>query len=127
MGMTGSGRIYTLPNDDCWTHLGLQASARSTAGAVRFTANLSVVNAEAWAAAYRESPWIGERPKPNVFARHGGRFQQRIGQVLGVGDRWWEVPADGGDSAAVCEDFLRVIADAGLPTLRRETAARSGA
>jgi len=124
MGLRGSGQGYTLPTDTCWAQLGLQRFTWSNRDAVEFTVNLSVVSREAWALALEERPWIGAMPKPNVGAMLQIRFWERLGSVAGVGDYRWRLSAGGGDEDATCDHLLTMIAEHGVPTLRREVAER---
>ncbi|MFC8597408.1 DUF4304 domain-containing protein [Isoptericola sp. NPDC057191] len=124
MGLRGSGQSYTLPSDTCWAQLGLQRFSWSNRDAVEFTVNLSVVSRVAWASAVETHPWAGAKPKPNLGAMLQVRFWERLSIVAGVGDYRWHLSADGTDEVATIEHLLAMIADQGVPTLKREVAAR---
>ena len=138
-GLRGSDRNYVLPDPAWWALIGVQKSSYSTALAIKFTVNLSVVNKRDWDDARREHSHLKDTPPPGVDratwdARRleasyyparpsantfGGTFSTRLGHLIpGVaGDHWWTLTTD--DAEEVLSDATRAIVSWGLPWLRQ--------
>lgn len=123
LGFRGSGKIYVLPDPDDWAMLGFQGSRYSNSELLTFTINLMVVGKDDWEAARERHQSYSKRPSPNTIARH--RYVQRIGHLLGRGDYWWSVHADGRGESAVIEEVAAALRDTATTTLRREIADKS--
>jgi len=66
MGFRGSGQSFVLPSEDHWVLLGFQRSRSSSAEAVRFTVNTTVVSKQEWAQARERASYLPERPTANT-------------------------------------------------------------
>lgn len=118
LGFTGSGKMWTLPDEQDWAMLSFQASQTSTGDAVFFAINLLVVGKSSWDEARAENGYCSMRPSPNTIARH--RYMQRAGHLTHGEDHWWELAGDGSNEHEVCEEVLRCLRDVIVPKLKCE-------
>ncbi|KAA1423171.1 DUF4304 domain-containing protein [Nocardioides antri] len=118
LGLTGSGKVFCVPDDHDWAMLGFQTSTGSTAEVAKFTVNLMVVGKDDWQRAREEHPWYSAKPSPNTVALH--RYQQRLGFLTHGEDHWWLLLSDGSNEDAVAQEVLLALRDQAIPTLRAE-------
>jgi hypothetical protein len=119
IGLRGSGRSFTLPDDRWWLLVGIQASRSSDLDRLEFTVNLSAASKERWEAIRQRNAWIGARPTGNSrYAVRDLVEVVRIGSLMPDGrDTWWEVRA-GRDAEAIAREVVAAVATYGLPWLR---------
>ena len=115
LGFKGSGGRYELASASHWALLGFQKSAYSDREAIRFTVNLTAVARDVWARGVEEHPYWGKRPSAGTH--YGAAVpQERIGQVAGHEDTWWDVRA-GEETVVTATEVLAAIEQFGLPWL----------
>jgi hypothetical protein len=119
MGFRGSGQSFVLPSEDYWVLLGFQRSRSSSAEAVRFTVNTTVVSKQEWAQARERASYLPERPTANTSY---GTFAwwKRIGRLLPDGqDRWWTL-SSGSAIASLAAEVLDAIRTYALPAIHQQ-------
>lgn len=115
LGFRGSGQSYSLPSDEAWVLVGFQKFKWSDQEEVEFTLNLTVGSKAAWDEARAERPYLPQRPSANTF--YGTYvWQERIGSIVGRGDRIWKVRA-ARPTDAVAEDLLTEFESKALPVM----------
>jgi hypothetical protein len=125
LGFKGSGRHYALPSETHWALLGLQSSYTSTDERVRFTVNLLVVSKSEWAAMRERRPTVEYPTRPSAGTLWGPEpWDRRLGHVMGVGDKWWEVRA-GEDTTRVAAQVIDAVETYALPAMEAEIASVS--
>lgn len=120
IGFTGSGKVWTLPDERDWVMLGFQTSQASTGEEAKFTINLLVVGKSAWDEARAGHSAYSAKPSPNTIARH--RYVQRAGFLSHGRDHWWRLDGDGRNERQVGDEVLRILRDLVVPKLRTEMA-----
>lgn len=118
LGFTGSGKVWTLPDEHDWAMLGFQTSQASTGDEATFTINLMVVGKAAWMEARASHSFYSEKPSPNVIALH--RYVQRAGFVTHDHDHWWRLAGDGSNEQQVGNELLAALRDLLAPKLESE-------
>jgi len=119
MGFRGSGQSFMLPSEDHWVLLGFQKSRSSSAEAVRFTVNITVVSKQEWAQAREHASYLPERPTPNTSYGTFTRWK-RIGRLLPDGwDRWWTL-SSGSSTASIAAEVLDTIRIYALPAIHQQ-------
>ena len=117
LGFTGSGATFTLPSEDHFATIGLQKSQFSDRRALNFTANVTVVRQDVWAALQASKPHFPARPAPNTFYGNGV-WQTRIGTLLPSGeDTWWHVTGHP-DAAKAADELATAIEFHALPAMQ---------
>ena len=120
MGFTGSGRVWTLPDERDWAMIGFQTSQASSGDLAKFTINMLVVGKRAWQEARASRSYYSVKPSPNRIALH--RYVQRAGFLSHGRDHWWLLDGDGGNERQIGDEVLGVLRDLVVPKLRREMA-----
>lgn len=122
-GLTGSGKVWTLPDDLDWGMIGFQSSWTSTADEVRFTINLLVVGKLVWEEARAHHRSYPRRPSPNTLAPH--RYLQRAGFLSHGSDHWWRLAGDGSNENQISPEIRTLLRDLVIPKLKTEMADQS--
>jgi Domain of unknown function (DUF4304) len=123
MGFTGSGRAFSLPDENHYAILGFQKSAYSDAAQVRFTVNVLVVSKRAWSKAREERSYMPEKPSPNTL--WGVGWGGRIGSLLpGNKDKWWRL-SDFRDIERVAAELIDSIREHVLPMMQQRLQERA--
>src|SRR5262245_6913275 len=120
MGFTGSGKVWTLPDERDWAMLGFQTSQASTGDEAKFTINLMVVGKVAWDEARASHSYYSAKPSPNTVALH--RYVQRAGFLSHGRDHWWRLAGNGSNDRQVRDEVLALLRDVIVPKLRSEMA-----
>lgn len=117
LGFTGSGTTFTLPSETHFAMIGLQKSQFSDRRALTFTANVTVVRRDVWAALRASKPRFPARPAPNTFYGNDV-WQTRIGTLLPSGeDTWWHVTGHA-DAATAADELATAIEVHALPAMQ---------
>jgi hypothetical protein len=113
---TGAGMTFTHPGESHFAMIGLQKSQFSDRRSLKFTANITVVGKDAWAARRTSKSYLPARPAPNTF--YGSDvWQVRIGMLLPGGeDMWWSI-TDDVDAATAVDELQAAITTYVLPEM----------
>lgn len=117
LGLKGSGKIWTLPDERDWAMLGFQTSSASTGAEAKFTMNLLVVGKAEWDA-MRTTAALAAKPSPNTIALH--RFAERAGQLTHGRDHWYRLAGDGCNEQQVGTEVGDNLRNIIVPKLRSE-------
>jgi hypothetical protein len=120
VGFTGSGKVWTLPDERDWAMLGFQTSQASTGEEAKFTINLMVVGKVDWDEAREHNSYYSAKPSPNTIALH--RYAQRAGFLTHGRDHWWRLAGDGGNERQIGAEVLDALRDVIVPKLTSEMA-----
>jgi hypothetical protein len=120
LGLTGSGKVWTVSDEQDWAMLGFQTSRASTDDEAKFTINLMVVGKAAWDEARSRHSHYSAKPSPNTIALH--RYVQRAGQLTHGHDHWWRLAGDGSNERQIGEEVLSALREVIVPTLKSEMA-----
>jgi len=122
LGFIGSGTTFTMPSDTHFAVIGLQKSQFSDRRSLKFTANVTVVPKDVWAALRASKPHLPARPAPNTF--YGTEvWQRRIGKLLPTGeDKWWSITSDA-DADVAAVEVAALIEHHVLPEMRAHLSA----
>ncbi|GAA2156089.1 hypothetical protein GCM10009844_44000 [Nocardioides koreensis] len=120
LGFKGSGKVWTLPDENDWAMLGFQTSQASTADEAKFTINLMVVGKTAWDEARTRNSFYSGKPSPNTIAHH--RYVQRAGHLTHGRDHWWRLAGDGRNEQHIRDEVLDNLLNVIVPKLKSEMA-----
>jgi hypothetical protein len=120
LGLSGSAKVWIVPDERDWAMLGFQASQASTGDEAKFTINLMVVGKAAWEEARLRNSYYSAKPSPNSIAFH--RYQQRAGHLTHGRDHWWRLAGDGSNENQIAAEVLKALREVIVPKLKHESA-----
>jgi hypothetical protein len=126
LGLTGptdeDSPQYAWPAPGYHALIGPHEYWANSAYSFQFTMNVLLVSHTDWdtyLAANGADP--GTRPHVNTHYGRGGPWIERIGRLMGSGDKWWYV-SPRRQTLPIAEEVAFVIGQAALPELIRRTA-----
>lgn len=123
LGFKGSGRRFSLPDDDHYAVVSFNTRRTGFDDRVQFTLSVSIVEKARWERARQASPSLPTRP--SAVATYGlddDVWWRPVGTIVGGHERWWTLDAAGTRRGFLAREVLGAIQDAVLPTLRRRLA-----
>lgn len=118
-GLTGTERTFRVSSREFFAQIGIQSSTSSTAGRVKFTANIQVIGKAAWNAARSEMEWLPARPSPNVIYPVSS-WQERVGTLMSGSDRWWWLDANGQGRGKVVAELGDALVFRAVPAIHSQ-------
>lgn len=116
-GFKKSGLNWHRKEGEDWLVVNVQKSAFSDRGEVRFTMNLGVGLTSRRGHGFT---WPDGKRPPITRCHH----QQRIGELLGETDRWWDVRSESGAERAG-RAAVKALEETGLPWLESDAVAEA--
>ena len=119
LGFKGSGKRFSLPDNDHYAVVSFHTRRTGFPDRVRFTLNVSIVEKATWERAREATPALPAQPSAAAsYGLDDGMWWCPVGTIVGGHERWWTLDADGARRDFLAREVLGAIEDAVLPTLR---------